>query len=89
MKDAEASFSGLTQPEVDVLEADSAVGREHGCALPALRSVEPGAAGCCGQGQLNPACSYFLLLSLPTSLMVALSPECCSACHFMPAVIQV
>ena len=75
MKDPEASFSGLTQAEVDVLEGNGAVRREHVCALPALKSVELGAAGCCGQGQLNPGCRYLLLLNLPTSLMVALLPE--------------
>lgn len=73
MKDPEASFSGLTQPKVDVLKWEGAVGREHVCALPALRSVELGAARGCGQGQLNPGRGYLLLLSLPSSLVVALS----------------
>lgn len=70
MKDTEVSFSGLRQREVDILEGDGAVGREHICDLPAPRSVELGAAGCYGQGQMNPGCRYMLL---PPSLMVALS----------------
>lgn len=58
MKDTEASFSGLTPPKVDVLEGGGAVGKEHVCALSALRSVKLWAAGCCGQGQLTPSCRY-------------------------------
>jgi len=47
MKDLDA------QPEGDVLEGDGAVGREHVRALPALRSVELGAAR---RWQRNPGC---------------------------------
>lgn len=50
MKDPEASFSALRQPEVDVIEGDSAVGREHIYTLPAPKNVELGVARCCGQG---------------------------------------
>lgn len=50
MKHPEVSLSGLTKTEVDVPERDSAVEREHVCALPALRRVELAAVGTVGRG---------------------------------------